>query len=97
MDTIKTVRKFISESFLFSEDEDFQDNDSLLENGIIDSTGVLELVTFLEQTFGIKVDDEEIVPENLDSLCNIACYVARKLSGLNSHSIMEWQPATLKN
>jgi len=72
------VRAFIVENFMFGDDDGLQDNSSFLEEGIIDSTGVLELVKFLEDTFAIKVDDEELVPENLDSLDNIAAYVGQK-------------------
>ena len=76
---VQSVRVFIAENFLFREDRDaIGDNESLIEANIIDSTGVLELVAFLEQEFGISVDDGEIVPENLDSIAAISGYVARK-------------------
>ena len=75
------VRRFISESFLFREDLDsIADDASLLEAGVIDSTGVLELVAFLETHFGIEVADDEMLPENLDSIKAIAGYVQRKLA-----------------
>ena len=74
------VRRFIGENFLFRDDGDAITHDaSLLDSGIIDSTGVLELVSFLETTFGIEVQDEEMLPENLDSIRAIANYVGRKL------------------
>jgi acyl carrier protein len=74
------VRRFIGENFLFRDDGDAIAHEaSLLEAGIIDSTGVLELVSFLETTFGIEVQDDEMLPENLDSIRAIASYVARKL------------------
>ena len=74
------VRRFIGENFLFRDDGDAITHDqSLLDAGIIDSTGVLELVCFLETTFGIEVQDDEMLPENLDSIRAIASYVARKL------------------
>jgi acyl carrier protein len=74
------VRRFIGENFLFRDDGDAIAHDgSLLDAGIIDSTGVLELVCFLETTFGIEVQDDEMLPENLDSIRAIANYVARKL------------------
>ena len=74
------VRRFISENFLFRDDGDAITHDqSLLDAGIIDSTGVLELVCFLETTFGIEVQDDEMLPENLDSIRAIANYVGRKL------------------
>ncbi len=74
------VRSFIEENFLFREDlSDLADADSLLENGVMDSTGILELVAFLESEFPIQMSDAEIVPENLDSIASIAAYVERKL------------------
>jgi acyl carrier protein len=73
-----TVRRFIVETFLFGEDGQLRDDTSFLDAGIIDSTGVLELVGFLEATYGISVRDDELVPENLDSLANIDAYLARK-------------------
>ena len=73
------IRSFILSSFLFTDDESkLKNNDSLLEQGIMDSTGVLELVAFLESQFGIKVADDELLPENLDSVDQIAAFIARK-------------------
>ena len=75
------LRRFIAENFLFRDEADAIANDaSLLDAGIIDSTGVLELVCFLESTFGIQVADEDMLPENLDSIRAISTYVTRKLS-----------------
>jgi acyl carrier protein len=75
-----SVRRFISDNFLFREDVDaFSDDDSFLEAGIIDSTGVLELISFLEAQFSIEVADEEMVPENFDSVTRIVAYLQRKL------------------
>jgi len=59
--------------------EELTDDASLLDKGIIDSTGVLELVGFIEQTFGITVEDDELVPANLDSVQNLTSYVTKKL------------------
>ena len=73
------IRNYIIENFLFGSDS-LQDEDSFLEHGVVDSTGVLELVLFAEETFGITVDEEEILPENLDSIGNLARYVTRKLN-----------------
>jgi len=79
MDTIKSeVRQFIVKSFLFGDDQKLEDNTSFLDQGIIDSTGVLELVEHLQQQYGIKVEDDELVPDNLDSIAAIAAYVERK-------------------
>jgi acyl carrier protein len=72
---------FITANFLFDGSKNvLGQEDSLLETGVIDSTGVLELVAFIEETYGIKVEDEEIIPENLDSIANIVAYVASKAS-----------------
>jgi acyl carrier protein len=73
------VREFISENFLFRADAELDNDQSLLESGVIDSTGVLEVIAFLEQTYGISVADEEIIPENLDSINNMTRYLAAKL------------------
>ena len=74
------VRTFIEENFLFRSDlSDLSDSDSLLENGVMDSTGILELVAFLESDFSIQMSDAEIVPDNLDSIAAIAAYLERKL------------------
>jgi acyl carrier protein len=81
-DTIaQEIKDFVISNFLYGQDGPTLTSDqSFLENGIIDSTGVLELVAFLEQRFGISVADRELLPENLDSLQNVSAYVARKLS-----------------
>lgn len=73
------IKEFVIENFLFGNDDGLQNNTSFLEEGIIDSTGVLELVTFLEETYEIQVEDDELVPENLDSIDNVAAYLERKL------------------
>ena len=75
------IRTFIIENFLFGNDDGLSDDSSFLEEGIIDSTGVLELVSFLEEEFGITVDDEDLIPENLDSINNVTAYLERKLGG----------------
>jgi acyl carrier protein len=78
-DNTSKVRAFIIENFLFGNDEGLADDTSFLEEGIIDSTGVLELVNFLEEEFGITIDDEELIPENLDSINNVTAYLGKKL------------------
>lgn len=75
------VRNFVVENFLFGQANGLADDTSFLEAGILDSTGVLEVVGFLEEQFGIKVDDEELIPENLDSINGIGEFVARKMQG----------------
>ena len=73
------IRDFIETSFLFREGRQrLADDESLLGAGLIDSTGILELVSYLESEFGIAMQDDEIVPENLDSIGQIAAYVAMK-------------------
>lgn len=73
------IRTYILENFLFTDDEsELDSNASFLENGIIDSTGVLEIILFLEQQFGIRIKDEEMVPNNLDSVANIVNFVEMK-------------------
>jgi acyl carrier protein len=76
------VRSFILERFLFSTDPaDLSDAASLTGEGILDSMGALELVTFLEATFAIRIRDDEILPENLENVERIAAFVARKGEG----------------
>jgi acyl carrier protein len=77
----KQIVEFITSNFLFDDSKNLLGNeDSLLESGVIDSTGVLELVSFIEETYGFKIEDEEIIPENLDSISNITTYIKQKLS-----------------
>jgi len=72
------IRNFVQENFLFGREPTFSDEESFLEQGIVDSTGVLELVTFIEEEYKIAIADEELVPENLDSIANIARFVEAK-------------------
>lgn len=83
-DRLQSVREFIVQDFLFGRDNGFASGESMLESGMIDSTGVLQLVAFLEQTFGIKVEDAELVPENLDSLDSIGRFLDSKLGAAAS-------------
>ena len=79
LETVKKLREYIFDNFLFTEDENALGNDdSFMEKGIIDSTGILEVVTFIEEDFGFKVNDEELIPENLDSVNNLAAFIQRK-------------------
>jgi len=76
---IKTkLRDYIDASFIRGNNRSYKDSDSFFEMEIIDSTGVLELVLFIEETFNIRVEDEEIVPENLDSVDNLMAYISKK-------------------
>lgn len=81
MTAIETaMRQFIVNNLLFGQDgKDLSDDASLLEKGIIDSTGVLELVSFLENEYQLDIADGELVPENLDSITNLARFVREKL------------------
>jgi len=74
------IKAFIVENFMFGSSDGLTDDTSFLDDGIIDSTGILELVDFLEQEFGIKIDDEELMPENLDSINIVDAFIARKQS-----------------
>jgi acyl carrier protein len=77
--TIKaTVRQYIQENFLMGTAEAYADDASFMDAQLLDSTGFLELVQFLEETYGIKVEDEEMMPDNLDSLDAVARFVSRK-------------------
>ena len=79
MSTEKKIRSFILENYLFTDDEsELDSNDSFLEQGIIDSTGILEVIFFLEEEFGIEVDDDEMIPENLDSVANLVKFIDLK-------------------
>ena len=80
MENVKTVRTFIVENFLFGDGEKLKDDTSFLNSDIIDSTGILEVVAFLEETYDFSIDDAEMVPENFDSLVNISSYLTRKLN-----------------
>jgi acyl carrier protein len=74
------IRDYIVENFLLGDGSKLTPTQSLLGTGVLDSTGAMELITFLENTFKIAVDDKEVVPANLDSVANIAAFVERKLS-----------------
>ncbi len=73
------IRRYILENFLFTSDEGrLQNTDSFLEAGIVDSTGILELLMFLEEAFGVEVEDEEVLPSNFDSVERLTRYIQRK-------------------
>ncbi len=74
------LRRFITDNFLFGlETDNFSDDDSFLEKGLIDSSGILELVAFLEEKYGVKVQDHELIPENLDSISRLIQFLDKKL------------------
>lgn len=73
------IRKFLAENFILSQQADqLSTSDSFLEKGIIDSTGILELVFFVEDQFGIQIDTSEVLPENFDSINNLSAYIRTK-------------------
>lgn len=78
MQVEEILRKHIAETILFSEIYPYDDTDSFLENGVLDSMNVMELVLFLEQQFGIQVADHEIVPDNFDSIQKMTSFVQSK-------------------
>lgn len=71
-----TIREFIKSNFFST--EAFSDEDSLFDKGIVDSTGVLEVVNFIEEKFDFKVKDDEMAPENFESVAKLAAYVRRR-------------------
>jgi acyl carrier protein len=76
------IREFIFENYMFGESEDALDNDdSFLEKGIIDSTGILELVMFAEDTYDMEVEDDEVIPDNFDSINKLCAYISKKTAG----------------
>jgi acyl carrier protein len=79
MSYMNSIRDFIVENFLFGEDNGFTEETSFLESGMVDSTGILEIINFLEETYHIVVEDNELIPENLDSLKNLDRYLNTKL------------------
>ncbi len=77
----QNIKKFIIDNFMFgNETEKINPDDSFMENGIIDSTGILELIEFVEGYYGISIEDDELIPENLDSLDNISQFIIAKSS-----------------
>jgi acyl carrier protein len=78
---VQDIRQFVITSFMFGKDAaQLANNDSFLHRGIIDSTGILELIGFLEERYAIQVTDDELLPENLDSVDQVAGFVERKLA-----------------
>jgi acyl carrier protein len=81
VDIKESVRQFITKNFYVPDPSKLTDNVSFLDSGIIDSTSVLELTAFLEETFEIQVSDDELLPENLDTLASVDAFVQRKKQG----------------
>jgi acyl carrier protein len=80
MNRAEQVREFVISSFLFGDGALLKDDQSFLESGIVDSTGMLELIMFLEGTYGVKIESEEMVPENLDSINRVVQFLTKKAS-----------------
>ncbi len=81
----KEVRNFIMENFM--PEKELADEDPLLENGVIDSTGILEIVSFIETTYGFVVEDEDLIPDNLDSIGKITAFIQKKLAALEIYRL----------
>jgi acyl carrier protein len=82
MSNAEKIREYVVTNFLFGDGDRLQNDTSFLENGIVDSTGILEIITYLEEIFGINVNDDELLPENLDSVNNIVKFIDYKINGV---------------
>jgi acyl carrier protein len=82
----EVVKRYIVDNILFGEDGRLTEDTSFQRSGILDSTGFLGLITFTEEKFGIKIADEEVVPENFDTLRKISAFVERKKDGVKAAS-----------
>jgi acyl carrier protein len=80
LSTEQEIRSFIVENFLLAREENLSNDDSFLEKGIFDSTGILELVSFVEHKYNIELEPDELVPENLDSIASLARFLQRKVA-----------------
>jgi acyl carrier protein len=79
----RELRQYVIDNFLFGQgSSELKNDDSFMERGIVDSTGVLELVAFLEEQFQVKVEDEDLIPANLDSINNLLLYLKKKQQSL---------------
>lgn len=74
------VRSFIVENYLLAREDSLNNDDSFLEKGIFDSTGILELVSFVEHKYNVELEPDELVPENLDSIASLARFLQRKIA-----------------
>ncbi|MSM38714.1 MAG: acyl carrier protein [Geobacter sp.] len=78
------IKEYIVENFLFGDDKGLNDSTSFLESGIIDSTGILELIAFIEDAFSLRVNDDELIPENLDSITNLLRFISIKTGAMST-------------
>lgn len=76
------IRGFIVENFLFGEDGGLEDDSSFIEQGIVDSTGIMQLVSYLQEQYRIAIEDEELIPDNLDSIRKVAAFIEEKKRSL---------------
>jgi len=76
---VAKVKDYIEKNFIYDQETNLKVDESLLDNGLVDSTGILEVVSFIEETFSISIEDEEMVPDNLDSVNKIASFIVRKI------------------
>lgn len=81
------LREFITATFLYGQPKAIDLHTSLLETGIVDSTGMLEMIMFLEETYGFSIDDRELVPDNLDSIQNLVAFVQRKQRDKHANAV----------
>lgn len=82
------IREFIVENFLFGEEAGLQEESSFLKEGIVDSTGIMQLVSFLQEQYGLVVEDEELIPENLDSIKRVAAFIRTKRGAQHSEETL---------
>ena len=83
----RELRQYVIDNFLFGQGgSELKNGDSFMERGIVDSTGVLELVAFLEEQFQVKVEDEDLIPANLDSINNLLLYLKKKQQSLKKRN-----------
>lgn len=80
------IRGFIVENFLFGEDGGLEDDSSFIEQGIVDSTGIMQLVSYLQEQYRIAIEDEELIPDNLDSIRKVAAFIEGKKRALATGS-----------
>ena len=85
MSTHESIRDFVVDNFLFGDEGGLKNDSSFLDEGIVDSTGILELVAYVEAEFGIRIADDELVPDNLDSIDRVASFIERKCGCLPPH------------
>ena len=78
MTTEQRIRQFIVENFYVSDPSELADDTSLITSGYVDSTGMLEVISFLESEFGIRIRDQEMIPENLETIARISAFIGRK-------------------